>query len=339
MIDRIPAACFPGHRRHHAGMAAGLQDRCSLIGRVSPAVWPVKHLPVAGLLVMLILFGVASTLSAEEGQKENSPSSADTGWQLTFAPGDHLYPVYLANATRPTMSITRAHFSDSEIPVAGDKRYIIRLGANVGFLRYAPADNPDSGFQLDVEAGFNGMFDLDNSQDNIGWDGLYGLLLSWSNGKGFAVQTGIKHVSSHVGDEWTERTGRQRINYTRGEYVLGLSLAGLEYWRIYTEGGYAYDQRNEVLQEPWRLEAGLEFTDPKRFWKKRFGWYAAADLNWYEESDWSTDVTVQAGLIVTREKHFRNFRLGLEYRNGRSILGEFFFRDETYIGLGLWIDI
>ena len=109
--------------------------------------------------------------------------------------------------------------------------------------------------------------------------------------------------------------------------------------RIYGEGGYAYDERNELLQEPWRLQAGLEFRDPKRFWQERFGWYAAADFNWYEESDWSTDTTAQIGLIVSREKLIRDFRLGLEYRNGRSLLGEFFLRDETYVSLGLWVDL
>ena len=294
---------------------------------------------VFALLVTLFSVGTSSIVAAKELQNENDNASAASGWQLAFGPGGHLYPLYIADPRQPNMSISRAWFSDSDIPDAGNDRFIIRLGANVGFLRFSPGDQPESGFQLDVEAGFLGVFDLDNRQDNIGWDGIYGVLLSWSNGKGLAIQTGIKHVSSHVGDEYAEETGRRRINYTRGEYVLGLSLAGQKYWRIYGEGGYAYDQRNELLQKHWRLQSGLEFVDPKRFWKKRFGWYAAVDLNWYEESDWSTDVTAQAGLIVTREKLFRNFRLGVEYRNGRSILGEFFFRDETYVSLGLWCDI
>ena len=291
-------------------------------------------------IVMILFFSFAMLPArAEEPRDENSNSPTAAGWQLEFGPGGRLYPLYIANPIRPQMGIARAHFIESDIPNTGDDRFIIRLGATVGFLRYSPADKPDRGFQLDVEAGFIGVFDIENSQDNIGWDGLYGVLLGWSNGEGLAVQTGIKHVSAHVGDEYAEKTGRERINYTRGETVLGVSLAGKKYWRVYGEGGYAYDQRNTQLQEPWRLETGLEITDPHRFWNKRFGWYAAADFNWYQESDWSTDVTVQAGLLVAREKLFRSFRLGLEYRNGRCLLGEFFFRNETYISLGLWIDL
>ena len=304
--------------------------------RLKPAAGRARRSAAMSIIAALTFIVAAAAAQAEESQKEDDSVSNASGWQ--FGP-DRLYPIYIADPVRPQMGIARAWFSESDIPMAGDERYIIRLGANVGFLRFSPNGNPDSGFQLDVEAGFNGMFDLDNSQDNIGWDGLYGFLLNWSNGRGFAVQTGIKHVSSHVGDEYAERTGRQRINYTRGEYVLGLSLAGLENWRIYTEGGYAYDQRNKVLQEPWRFQAGLEFQDPNRFWGKRFGWYAATDFKWYEESDWSTDLTAQIGFIVVREKLLRNFRLGVEYRNGRSLLGEFFFRDETYVSLGLWVDL
>jgi hypothetical protein len=288
---------------------------------------------------MLVFVATVSTVKAEEVQKENDSTSSFSNWRFEFGPGGQLYPVYIANPIRPQMGIATAYFSESDIPNAGGERFIIRLGANVGFLRFSPIDKPDSGFQLNVEAGFIGAFDIENSLDNIGWDGLYGALISWSNGRGFAAQTGIKHVSSHVGDEYAERTGRKRISYTRGEYVLGLSLAGQKYWRVYGEGGYANDQRNKQLQEPWRLEAGLEFQDPQRFWDNRFGWYVATDFNWYQESDWSTDFTMQAGLIVVREQLFRTFRFGLEYRNGRSVLGEFFFRNETYISLGLWCDL
>ena len=322
--------------------------------RSSARRWPGPAVHrIAAAVVACLVFTAAAATAYPEDLPKNSGGAADSSeWRLEFGPGGQLYPIYIANPIRPQMGIARAWFSDSDIPNAGDERYIIRLGANVGFLRYAPwlvypwfpedpapAGRPDSGFQLNVEAGYLGMFDLESSQDNIGWDGLYGVLLAWSNGEGLAAQTGIKHVSSHVGDEYAENTGRTRINYTRGEYVLGLSLAGEKFWRVYGEGGYAYDQRNEQLQEDWRLEAGLELTDPHRFWNNRFGWYAAADFNWYQESDWSTDITVQTGLLVAREKLFRTFRLGLEYRKGRSLMGEFFFRDETYISLGLWCDL
>lgn len=325
--------------RGYPNPAAAIRDRRPTVRPSKSAAVLAPHLMTMAIIMMLVFVVAVVTAKAEELQKENNSASDSSNWRFEFGPGSQLYPIYIANPIRPQMGIALAYFSESDIPNAGDERFIIRLGANVGFLRFSPTDKPDSGFQLNVEAGFIGAFDIESSLDNIGWDGLYGVLLSWSNGRGFAAQTGTKHVSSHVGDEYAELTGRKRINYTRNEYVLGLSLAGQKYWRVYGEGGYAGDQRNKQLQEPWRLEAGLEFQDPHRFWGNRFGWYGAADFNWYQESDWSTDFTVQAGLIVVKEKLFRTFRFGLEYRNGRSVLGEFFFRNETYISLGLWCDL
>jgi Protein of unknown function (DUF1207) len=329
-----PLACLqPTHRPTPAVVDSTVRHP----GRLNAAA---RILMAAAMVMLLPWAGAAAAAGAPEPPAGNDPGgvSAASGWQITFGPGGHLYPVAIANPVRPRFGILQAWFNDSDIPDAGDERSIISLGGRLGFLRFSPADKPDRGFQLDVEAGFQGVFDHDQSLDNIGWDGFYGVLLSWSNGAGLAGQTGIKHDSSHVGDEYAERTGRTRINYTRGEYVLGLSLAGRTLWRIYGEGGYAYDRRNKQLQAPWRLEAGLEFQDPQRFWGGRFGWYAAADFTWYEESDWSTDVTIQAGLMVARKALFRKFRLGLEYRTGRSVLGEFFRSDETYLALGLWCD-
>jgi len=38
-----------------------------------------------------------------------------------------------------------------------------------------------------------------------------------------------------MGAEYAENTGRIRINYTRGDVLIGASLAGFKYWHIYGE--------------------------------------------------------------------------------------------------------
>jgi len=260
-------------------------------------------------------------------------------WRAVFSPGSDLYPRYIANPRRPMISFSRIWMIDSSIPQAGENRLMLRLGGRYGFFRFHPNNDPDRGFQFDLEGAFLGVFDIDNSLDNIGWDGLYGALVTWSDGKGLALKFGTKHDSSHVGDEYAERTGRQRINYTREEVFLGASLAGLKYWRIYGETGYAYDMRNKVLQKPWRLEGGIEFEDARRWWNGRAGYYAALDVTSYEESDWQADVTIQAGLVIPVRDLSRTYRFGLEYYNGRSLIGEFFLFDESYFSLGFWMDL
>ena len=274
----------------------------------------------------------------EKAQKDYSFSMGEN-WRGVFNPGSDLFPRYIANPLRPMTSLSRMTLSDSNIPGAGDDRYVFRLGGRYGFLRIHPTGESSRGFQFDLEGAFLGVFDIDNSLDNIGWDGLYGALFSWGNGQGLALKFGTKHDSSHVGDEYAESTGRKRINYTREEVLLGVSLAGFNYWRIYGEGAYAYDLRNKDLQERWRVEGGIEFQDAERWWDGSAGYYAALDVTSYEENDWQADVTIQAGLVLPVKKRFRTYRLGLEYHNGRPLIGEFFQIKEKYFAIGLWMDL
>jgi hypothetical protein len=278
-----------------------------------------------------------STTSVEENNKYTF--SISENWRGLFSPGSLIYPSYIADPLRPTFALKLVNFSDSQIPDAGNKRYLFSLGGRYGFFRFHPAENSDRGFQFDLAGAFIGMFDRENNLDNIGWDGVYGADLTWSNGDGVAAKLAIQHDSSHVGDEYIERTGRQRINYTRQEYVLGLSLAGYKYWRVYGEAGYAFDLRNEALQDKWRVQGGLEFQDPDRLWNGRTGYYAAINITSYQESDWDADITAQAGFVLPVTNLFRTYRLGLEYRNGRSIIGEFSQFEDNYFGIGLWMDL
>jgi hypothetical protein len=281
----------------------------------------------------------ASESEAGEENHDKYTFSMGENWRGIFSPGTLLYPPYIANPIRPMMAVNVVLVNNNDIFDSGDGRYNIRLGARVGFFRFHPAGDSSKGYQIDLEGGFLGVFDSDNSLDNIGWDGVYGAVFAWSNGEGFAAKLAIQHDSSHVGDEYAERTGRQRINYTRQEYAFGLSLAGFEHWRIYGEAGWAFDIRNEELQDKWRVEGGLEFEDPDRFRNGKLGYYAAVDVMSYEESDWKAEVTVQAGLVLPVTNPDRTWRFGLEYRKGRSVIGEFFQSRESYIAFGLWIDL
>jgi hypothetical protein len=260
-------------------------------------------------------------------------------WSMTVIPRTDLYPRYVADPRRARFAITRMSFSSSGIAAAGDTRLGLRMGGRYGFFRFHSKGAPDRGFQIDLEAGFMGQFDVDNSTDNIGWDGYYGLQLAWASRCGVALRTGVFHDSSHVGDEYIESTGRGRIDYTREEYLLGVSYAFVVGLRVYGEGGYAFDLRNEELQEPGRLQYGLEYDSPLTLWGRRMGWYAAVDLSFFEEDDWEDNVTVQAGLYLPVEDLARNYRIGLEYYDGRSQIGEFFWIHEEYVAFGIWFDL
>ncbi|MFW6080400.1 MAG: DUF1207 domain-containing protein [Desulfosalsimonas sp.] len=261
-----------------------------------------------------------------------------SGWEVMPAPSDQLYTGYLADPLAPTVSLNSVSYNDSGIPEAGDSRYVFRIGGRLGLLRVSQASEPDRGFQLNLHGAFLGMFDRARSLDNVGWDGLYGMDVSWQGASGTALKIGINHDSSHVGDEYAERTGRRRIEYTRQEYAAGVSLPVTRRFRTYAEAGWAFDMRNDS-QEPWRVQAGVEFRNEDALWGGRLGYYAAADVASFEESDWKPDVTVQTGLIMPFSRSRRTFRTGIEFRDGRSVIGEFSMYEETYWTWGLWIDL
>lgn len=250
--------------------------------------------------------------------------------EISLFPAERLYPASIAGPLEPRFGVTLADFSATDIDDTGDQRLILELG---GVFDLVEIDAGGTVWHIGLAAGFRGQFDQDHSQDNVGWDGIYGLQLQSRLSDRLAVKLGAMHTSAHIGDELAERTGRERIGYTREEAVAGLSWNVNERFRAYVEGGYGYVLRDQS-QEPLRGEAGLEWVDRPRF--GRFAPYAAIDFGTFEERDWKVDIAAQAGLMLTGEH--RRWRVGVAYQDGRTPLGEFFEASERSIALGVWME-
>jgi hypothetical protein len=260
-------------------------------------------------------------------------------WNTEFSPAGHLYRPYIADPHRATISLTRMDAYHTDVPDSGASRLGLRIGGNWGMFRFLKEGDTDHSLQLDLEVGLHGQFDSDNSTDLIGWNGRFGSYLSWWGPGGLALRGGWNHLSSHLGDEYIERTGRARVAYKREEVLLGASWDVDESWRIYGEGGYAYDLGNKEVQSAGRLEAGLELTPQAQWWNGRMGWYAATDVSSYQDNDWDPNLTLQAGLVINVDDLDRVYRFGVQYYAGRSQLGEFFKYKERIISLGFWFDL
>jgi hypothetical protein len=258
------------------------------------------------------------------------------GWRFQFSPADDLYPVYVADPRRPTNSFDWM-IADREIPDTGDTRFGLRAGGRFAVGRFHREATPDRGFDIAIEAGFRGLFDFDNSWDLIGWDGVYGLHLGWAPARGRVVyRFALAHDSSHVGDEYAERTGRRRIDYTREEWLAGASAPLGRDFRIYGEAGVALG--GEDFQEAGRAQVGFEWHPPRRMWGGRMGWFGAIDLDAFEESDWDVGTTLQGGIEIPVEEAARTWRVAVTVYDGRSLIGEFFEAEEPAVSIGLGID-
>lgn len=304
----------------------------------------------AGLFCLLIVTATPCGVRAEEGvlpaPPENpqvagsvsspppAPLRLGADYLLDLFPTEDLYRPYAADPHRTGFGIARMHVSGGKIPGAGSSRYALKAGGYFGALRIQPSDNPDAGVQLDIGGGLDGQFDLDSFEDNIGWNGHYGMLLTAAPDPALAFKLALQHISGHVGDEFFERTGRRRIGYTRMELAPAVSWNIDKQWRTYAEYGWGYELLNKQLQRPHRVQFGLEYEYP--LWRN-LGCYAAADFSAMQERAWRLDNSLQLGFVWHSGP--RSWRFGFERYKGRPTMSEFFQSTETSASFGLWLDL
>jgi hypothetical protein len=297
---------------------------------------------LATISLALVGHGAPALAQAPSAGFETHPEAGpQPAWTLgsgrtiwLFPVGD-VYTVNIADPHRPMNAVMAHFYTRTAIYDSTDVRTGLAAGGRFGILRIDPAESGGRSWQVSVDAGLNAQFDSNNKLDNVGWDGNYGLTLTTSSGP-LGFKLAILHDSAHVGDEYAERTGRTRLDYTREEVIVGLSVRPANGWRLYGEGGYGYYLLTEE-QRPWRTQGGLEYTTPLALVGGRFAWYAAVDFSGTEERGWRLDTAVQTGLTTTSGG--RRWRVGVEYVDGRGPLGEFFQDSEAWFTLGIWIDL
>jgi len=267
--------------------------------------------------------------------QEASGDDAKTKKVGIWFPSSDFYPRYIADPLRPQNALTIQWLSDTEIPETGAWRFGLRLGGSFGIRRWHPEDDPSVGWQLSFEGGFAGQFDITWSWDNNGWDGFYGLYLSTMISPELGFRVGTQHNSSHIGDEYSERVGRDRIHYTREEAVIGVAWTFRPRTTFYSELGWGNGIRGSMT---FRLESGVQFVSEQRYWKGRASHFAAVDIRTYEETDWSSRLTIQAGFWIPAGGPSSVHRLAFEYGTGRSVMGQFLREYETYFALGWYYD-
>ncbi len=285
-----------------------------------------------GIVVPLALTLLAVSVVAAADNEISGPKPRRV---RIFFPPAHYYPEYIANPLRPQNALTIQWLANTELVDTGSGRFGLRLGGSLGILRWYREGSPDRGWQLSFEGGFAGQFDLKYSWDNTGWDGFYGLYLSRMLNSDLGFRCGYQHNSSHVGDEYWNRTRVWPIHYTREEIVAGVSWRFAPHWRTYLEIGWGNGLNGEP---PWGFEGGLELVGNQEYWKHRAALYVAMDVRVYQEIDWSTRVTAQTGYRIPVGNRNSAHRLAVEFGTGRSVMGQFHRKKETYLGVGWYYD-
>jgi len=277
------------------------------------------------------------SLAEETVNQEDADSEigSDRGSRFVFFPAGDPYPPPMAGPLQRGFGILVATLGTNEIAETRDKLLVVKFGGRYGLLEFRPRDG-GRGWQLGLEIAVFSEFDFENDFDAIGWDGTYGLSITRALSDRSALKVGVTHVSSHLGDEYSERTGATRQGYTRQELMVGLSRRWRESWRSYAELGWGFDLRDDRTQDPGRGEIGLEYGGSELGSKGRIKWYAAVDASFTEEREWQLDLSLQVGLLFPSAD--RRWRVAIDFYDGRVPLGEFFLLDQSWVGFGIWLD-
>ncbi len=253
---------------------------------------------------------------APDAQEEASTS-------VTWFANDMLFPHPLADPRAPFAG-SRLQFHDD-----GSTRIENAFGVEQSIFR---TGGEEHAFEVGVEGGAFSRFNFDENLDMDGVDFRVGFPLVYRSGR-LAVKLEPWHLTSHLGDEFIERTGRERIAYARNAIALGVAVDLGEVWRVYGEAGYGVDIGS--LNEPWRAMAGVEWVDDVLA-ARWFDLFAAVNATTFEEIDWSANFNLQTGIWIKPEGAHTTVRVGLEYYNGHSALTQFFQEREEYLGFGFW---
>ena len=285
--------------------------------------------------LLLVLVLSACLINNRADASEGGSNKQATESQFVIIPPADFYPYYLADPRSSRTSINLVGMIDNNIEDTSDTRFNHSLGRRFGLVRFGD-EQTYRAWQLDLDVGYFTNFDIDDHTDNIGWDGIYGLYFSRRLSPDIFIRFGTLHDSAHLGDEYIEETGRERIDYTREELMAGVAWLPTPRSKLYTELGWAWHTRDDM--EPLRWQFGAEYYGAGNDLYLGLPWYAATDLALFEERDWEPAITLQVGLIYATGNATERYRFVLEAYSGRSVMGEFSFEDESYLSVGVHYD-
>jgi hypothetical protein len=258
------------------------------------------------------------------------PASLVTG----FLPTDHLFRPLIADPRWPHFSGAYRYY----ITTSGPRNvFAPTFGETVPLYRGALGSEARWGrWEGGVQAGVFSIFDMDSASfDLVNTDFFVAALLGYRLGE-FSAMGRFFHQSSHLGDELLlrdTRPNRENLSYEGLDVKLSYDLPlGL---RAYAGGGYL------VRVDPSNLgrgfaQGGGEWRSPWALWGNRLRPVAGLDLQFREENNWHTDLSLRAGLQFESVAVLgRNLQVLFEYFNGRSFDGQFYRDTVEFVGLGV----
>ena len=210
------------------------------------------------------------------------------------------------------------------------------IGAQFGLGRIGPVGRSDptkqlenEGIQLDV---FGAVFTrFDPKRFLTALDYRAGIPLTYKKGP-WSTKLSYEHTSTHIGDEYSQAYHVYQKPLVLDEVVYGLSRYFGDHLRLYGQIGYAFNTAKETnANNRTRFDWGLSYenyydTGPAG------RPYAAYDMDIRSYQSYTPNNSCQIGWQWTN--HGRSVRLAIQLYEGKSMFGQFYTKNESWIGFG-----
>lgn len=255
-------------------------------------------------------------------------------WDVQFAPEHDLYRTYLADP-RQSKSGSKVQFPIRPKSEEADNVKIENvLGGHRPLVGWTDGAHPDVEMQLQIEAAVFSRFDIDEGWDMDAADYRFGFPFLYRSGD-VILKVHPYHITSHLGDEYISREGRERDSYHLNELAVGVSFPAAASWRVYGELGIAMYTGPET--DSGRAQLGVEYIfEPI---SQRIAPFMAIDLQTRNEIDWSWNATAMVGLMMlSKNGQGHGLRGTLEYYRGKDAQTQFKGDREHFIAIGFAAD-
>ena len=261
-----------------------------------------------------------------------------TWWDTRFTlfPNSLLWTPPLASKIEPRMQALVSSLDNYQ----GSSTLDTSIGGTVGLFRWEPA-GLDFAYQFDIF----GVVHTRLTPDDLALaDYRFGLPLSWRWGV-YHGKVAYEHTSAHLGDEEIRALKITNISgYRRDEATVALGRYFDDCVRVYGQAAYAFGR--SVPQplaplpqlpkpDPWRFDLGAEWAPlvPTGLAGRPF---VAAHAQFRGDQSYKPNFNAQAGWMWHNPyQRLANFRVFVEYYNGRSPYGFEYQTREHFYGVGI----
>jgi hypothetical protein len=292
-------------------------------------------------------------------------------WNLKVVGLDHLYPTYLGDplGNRFEASAQFIQYADydytDEVNDGGSYmgNLTIYPAIRISLLQFRPKNHP--GLGIEGEMGImTPCYMRQETNDFIGLDGIYYFAVSGKPTEWLYLRFSKHHICTHIGDEYPKRITTSVTDFNpmfkQGPVMDDMRFAAsfrplwflhnpqLDFLMLCAEVGY-FDPGGDFLglRKAWpdnyaymNYMGGLElehyFTGK---WRWFGGVFSALNVSTYQQNGFAKNVNFTAGYILPQERDHLRLRLGFQYYNGRSLVGEFFNRKEKFVGVYFAFDV